>query len=84
MDQLGNYTYDIIHSKKSSNYNATDQYIKDLMNNYIDEWCSNFNIHQANVLNMNQPGYLHAGINISLDDGATIFNTFRSKYRNNG
>ena len=74
MDQLGNYTYDIIHSKKSSNYNATDQYIFNLMSDYVSEWCCNFNEHQANVLNINQPGYLSR--NISLDDRVKLFETF--------
>ncbi len=46
-NQLEQYVYDVGQTKKSSNYNATDKYIKDLMCNYIDEWCCNFNIHHG-------------------------------------
>ena len=46
-DQLDGYEYDVGRTKKSSNYNATDAYLQELMSNCIDEWCCNFNIHHG-------------------------------------
>ena len=75
-NQLDGYIYDIEQTKKSSNYNVTDKYIKDLMTDYIDEWCCNFNLHSPNILNIIGPGYIQHK-NIALNDGEQIFNTRR-------
>ena len=80
-NQFGNYTYDVGRTKKTSNYNQTDEYLNKLMSNYVSEWCANFNVHSVNVLTMRQPGYIQPG-NILLDDGNTIFETLKKhQYR---
>ena len=36
-NQFGNYTYDVGRTKKTSNYNETDEYLNKLMSNYVSE-----------------------------------------------
>ena len=60
-DQLDGYEYDVGRTKKSSNYNATDAYLQELMSNCIDEWCCNFNIHSPNILNIPGPTFSQSG-----------------------